>query len=73
MLRLKENGIKWQCLRYDGDYSIVFTRYSSSKLKRCPSKKFSFKLEGDVGKMFQARIPDFGQNLVGVYGALNVF
>ena len=39
----KENAINRQCLRYDDDYSIAFSRYSTSELKKGPSKTASFK------------------------------
>ena len=39
----KENAINRQCLRYDDDYSIAFSRYSTSELKKGPSKTVSFK------------------------------
>ena len=32
----KENAVNWQFLRYDDDYSIVYTRYSTSDLKKVP-------------------------------------
>ena len=68
-IAFKKNAIKWQCLRYDGDYSIVFARYSTSEFKKGPSENS----QGDVGKTFQASITDFGQNPLAHYAALNVF